>query len=398
MLNQYYTEKMLGLQEVTVKKIEENEGKIEIEIEQNPKEQECPKCQGKTRRIHDYRQQKIRDMKCFGQTVILRLRKRRYVCSCGKRFYEKNHWLEKYQRETKRTTLSILKECTTETNYTAIAKNYGISAVTVARRFDRLQMAAPKELPQVLGIDEFRGNSGGEKFQCILTDIKNHRIADILPTRYERDLIDYFKKYDRNSVKYFVSDMYKPYAEIAKTYFPNALYVIDRYHWVRQATWAFEHVRKEIQKKFSKSHRIYFKHSRKLLLKRASTLSEEEKQQVNIMLYVSADLSNAYFLKEQLYRILDTIKDVSVTDHSAVKQDFRDWIKDALDSDIPSFVNCARTYQRWLLPILNSFDCPYSNGFTEGCNNRIKVLKRNAFGFHSFKRFRARILFACPKQ
>ena len=116
------------------------------------------------------------------------------------------------------------------------------------------------------------------------------------------------------------------------------------------------------------------------------------------MLYASADLSNAYFLKEQLYRILDTIKDVSVTDHSAVKQDFRDWIRDALDSDIPSFVNCARTYQRWLLPILNSFDCPFSNGFTEGCNNRIKVLKRNAFGFHSFNRFRARILFSCPKQ
>jgi len=64
----------------------------------------------------------------------------------------------------------------------------------------------------------------------------------MLQTFSKRDLIDYFKKYDRSAVKYFVSDMYKPYAEIAKTYFPGAIHVIDRYHWVRRATWAFEKV------------------------------------------------------------------------------------------------------------------------------------------------------------
>ena len=41
----------------------------------------------------------------------------------------------------------------------------------------------------------------------------------------------------------------------------------------------------------------------------------------------------------------------------------------------------------------NSFDTPYTNGFTEGCNNKIKVLKRNAFGYQNFTRFRKRILF-----
>ena len=313
MLNQYYTEKVLGLQGVRVKKITETDEKIEIAIEMKRQMQKCPQCGQKTDRVHDYRKQKIRDMSSFGRAVTLLLRKRRYACVCGKRFYEKNQWLEKYQRETKRTTLAILKECGTEASYTAIGKRYGVSGATAARRFDRLQMEAPKKLPEVLGIDEFRGNSGGEKFHCILTDIENCHVADILPTRLERDLIDYFKNYDRSTVKYFVSDMYKPYAEIAKTYFPDAIHVIDRYHWVRQATWAFEKVRKEIQKKFSKTHRIYFKHSRKLLLKRASKLSEQELQQINIMLYASADLSNAYFLKEQLYRILDGIKD-----HTAV--------------------------------------------------------------------------------
>ena len=42
--------------------------------------------------------------------------------------------------------------------------------------------------------------------------------------------------------------------------------------------------------------------------------------------------------------------------------------------------------------ILNTFEYPYSNGFTEGCNNQIKVLKRTVYGYRNFNRFRKRIL------
>ncbi|MEG0877462.1 MAG: transposase, partial [Oscillospiraceae bacterium] len=61
------------------------------------------------------------------------------------------------------------------------------------------------------------------------------------------------------------------------------------------------------------------------------------------------------------------------------------------------FKRCADTYIRWSKGILNTFDVPFSNGFTEGCNNKIKVLKRNAYGYRNFNRFRNRILhmFAC---
>ncbi|MDD2592475.1 MAG: transposase, partial [Erysipelotrichaceae bacterium] len=64
----------------------------------------------------------------------------------------------------------------------------------------------------------------------------------------------------------------------------------------------------------------------------------------------------------------------------------------AKDSEIPEFHSCIRAYQNWKGPILNSFISSYSNGFTEGCNNKIKVIKRNAFGFRNFDRFRTRIL------
>ena len=46
----------------------------------------------------------------------------------------------------------------------------------------------------------------------------------------------------------------------------------------------------------------------------------------------------------------------------------------------------------WQDEVLNSFKVPYTNGYTEGVNNKIKVLKRVAFGVRNFFRFRRRIL------
>jgi len=53
--------------------------------------------------------------------------------------------------------------------------------------------------------------------------------------------------------------------------------------------------------------------------------------------------------------------------------------------------NCAKTFINWSGGILNSFDYNFSISFTEGYHNKIKVLKRNAFGYRNFDRFRNRI-------
>ena len=392
MLNSYYTEKLLGLQEVEVKNIIDKEESYEIEIEYPRKVCICPCCGEETNKIHDYRYQRIKELPVFEKKVILILRKRRYVCSCGKRFAEPNTFLARYQRMTKRAIVGLLEKLSDSRSYTAVAREFNISTTTVIRFFKNIQYNKPTKLPEVIGIDEFKGNSGGEKFHGILTDLEDKKVIDILKTRYEHDLCDYFKKYDRSNVKYFISDMYKPYAEIAECYFPNATYVIDKYHWVRQAIWAFEAVRKEIQKQFSKKHRIYFKKSRHLLLRHQDKLTDEELRRVLIMLDISPTLSTAYFLKELLYSILDE------SDPYKQKKLFADWIEEAAESEIPSFVKCAKTYYNWFVPITNSFFCPYTNGFTEGCNNKIKVLKRNAYGLQNFKRFRNRILFMFSHQ
>ena len=109
-----------------------------------------------------------------------------------------------------------------------------------------------------------------------MTDPENKVVLDILPKRTKYCLSKYFKKFDkseRDKVEYFVSDMWRTFFFFFSVWFKNATKIVDKYHWIRQIMCTFESVRKEEQKKFSKSHRRYFKNSRKLLLKRFDDLN-----------------------------------------------------------------------------------------------------------------------------
>ena len=180
--------------------------------------------------------------------------------------------------------------------------------------------------------------------------------------------------------------MWKTYFETSATWLKSAMPIVDKYHWIRQIIWAFERVRKAEQKKFGKKYRIYFKNSRNLLLKRFKYLTDEQKQQVNVMLYLSVNLSRAHWYKEKFLKILDC------KDRKTAKKAMFEWIECAESCGLPDIENCADTLRNWCTGVLNSFSVSYTNGFTEGCNNKIKVLKRNAYGYKNFKRFRNRIL------
>jgi len=150
------------------------------------------------------------------------------------------------------------------------------------------------KLPSIISIDEFKSNTDREKYQCIITDPVNRRIIDILSSREKYRLIKYFKEFNRTDTIYFIIDMWSIYADIAYTFFKNTTFVVDKYHYIRQVIWAFEAIRKEVQKQLSPTRRKYFKRSRSLLNKRYEFLSNEQKQQVDIMMYSSEMLSNAY--------------------------------------------------------------------------------------------------------
>lgn len=390
MLYTNFTEKLIGLQDLIVKNIEKIDNKVVISGEMPRKAHICPACGCETNTIHDYRKQKIKDIPAFGNMIEIVLNKRRYKCkNCNKKFYEKISFLPRYYRLTNRLASFIIANLDDTCSFTSVANKVNLSVSTVIRIFDKVSYHSHAKLSKALSIDEFKGDTGSEKYQCIITDPVNHTILDILPNRHNVYLTDYFNKYtpeERKKVEYFVSDMWRPYSDISDVFFKSSMFVVDKYHWIRQIIWAFENIRKEEQKKFSKTHRKCFKRSKRLLLKRYNKLTSEQKEQVNSMLYISPILSIAYSFKESFMDILDC------KNSEDAKKAMSKWIYDAQNTNIKALVKCANTLVNWSKGILNSFESPYTNGFVEGCNNKIKVLKRNAYGYKSFERFRKRIL------
>lgn len=108
------------------------------------------------------------------------------------------------------------------------------------------------------------------------------------------------------------------------------------------------------------------------------------------MLSYNEDLRVAHILKVKLLKITSS---VSSSDDARIL--LREWVNFTINSDIKEFQSCAKTYIRYFNEIVNSFNIPYTNTHTEGFNNKIKVIKRIAFGYKNFDRFRNRILHCC---
>lgn len=385
-----YSKIFLDLEDVFIRKVVQADSFMQIHIETRPAAQICPCCGRKTRRTHDYRVQKIQDVPLQGKHVALILRKRRYSCvSCGKRFLEHYSFLPKYHRRTRRLAFYVLSLLRQTFSLKQVSSLTGVSVQTITRLLDTVHYSAPEKLPSAVSIDEFKGNATTGKYQCILVDPLKHRILDILPDRTQSHLADYWRmipRKERLKVQFFVCDMWLPYVELARTFFPNAKIIIDKYHFIRQTTWAIEKVRKRLQKSMPTALRKYYKRSHTLILSRYKTLSGENKQACDLMLQYSDDLRLAHRMKEWFYDIC------RMTAYRTQQKEFDDWIANARGCRIPEFEKCAQTYQNWRKEILNAFKYGITNGPTEGFNNKIKVLKRSSYGIRNFKRFRTRIL------
>ena len=385
-----YTSTLLDLEGVFVQKVVSADSFLKIFIQSRPSVQICPVCGCKTRRIHDYRSQQIRDIPSQGKHVFLILRKRRYVCpDCGRRFTESYSFLPSYHRRTKRLSFYLVSLLRQTFSLKQISQLTGVSVPVICRLLDTLSYQPPDRLPKALSIDEFKGNASTGKYQCILVDPKKRRLLDVLPDRTQSHLADYWRSFpgkEREKVKFFVCDMWRPYTELAETFFPNAKIIVDKYHFIRQVTWAIEKVRKRLQRSMQASLRKYYKRSRKLILTRYKKLKAENKQACDLMLQYSDDLRLAHRMKEWFYDICQ------MEGYRSQQKEFDDWIANARESGIKEFEDCARTYQSWRKEILNAFKYGLTNGPTEGFNNKIKVLKRSSYGIRNFKRFRIRIL------
>ena len=383
-----YSAELLKMEGVEIEKIEEDAAEIVIHICLSRKVQVCKRCGQLTDQVHDYRVRQVRDLELRGKPLQLLYRQRRYVCpDCGKRFSEANDFVGRYMRFTHRVGEKIMTLLRRRSSMKDVAEDTGTSVSGVQRVLKMMPVSKPQRLPEAISFDEFKGNTGGQRFQCIVTDPLNHSVFDILPARTVDTIQDYLLTFpNRDEVKYVVMDMNRGFRDAAKAFLPSAQIIIDRFHVVRFCTEAMDNVRRSFQSVLPNNQRKYFKRSRRLLLAHRNKLSDEDRAAVDVMLRFSDRLMQAYALKEAFYDFMDA------PDRATASKRLEYWL-DACDRlKIPEFKACRKMLVNWKPYILNAFDFHLSNGFTEGCNNAIKALKRVAFGFCNFHAFRARIL------
>ena len=134
----------------------------------------CPHCGSKRIWVHDHRIQKIKDTHIHGKKCLIHLKKTRYDCkSCGCRFERELDFIAKGHTMTNRLVFAIVAEFNDLHSSTSIAKRYNISPNTVLKILSCLSVSRT-ELSKVLCIDEFKGDSGGFKYQTSLLNGDKH--------------------------------------------------------------------------------------------------------------------------------------------------------------------------------------------------------------------------------
>ena len=365
----------------------------------------CPKCgvlfDAKFEK-HGFITSNIKIPKISGFKSILKLHKQRYLCKhCNKAFTLKTNITDYGCFISNNTKYNIALDLTKKRSEKDIAIDNNVSPNTVERIMDsyyNLDKAFKNHLPEVLLFDEFKSvKSANGHMSFHLCDGITGQTIDIVEDRKLLSLLRYFGRYSHNSikhVKYIVIDMYSPYVSLIKKMFPNALIIVDNFHIIQLISRSLNKTRIMIMKK-DKVNYNKLKRYWKLLLKSKDDLNFEkwkkytcfnkymtESDVVNYIVSTNIELKNTYDVYQSF---LSSIKNKDYNSFTYTLNNHNDNISSYMKTSI-------KTLNEFKDNIKNTFNNNYHNGYIEGNNNFIKVIKRIAFGFRSFIRFKTRIL------
>ena len=337
-----------------------------------------------------------------GFKTILRLKKQRYLCKhCGKAFTLRDNVTEYGCFISKNTKWKIANELRNKISEKDIAKNNNVSPNTVERIMDSYydtQKLYKNYLPEVLSFDEFKSvKSADGAMSFHMCNGETGQTIDIIEDRKLLSLLKYFAYYSfkaRQSVKFIIIDMYSPYVSLIQKMFPNAQIIIDTFHLVQLISRSLNKTRIRAMKNnraaYNKMKRYW-----KLILKDRNELDYSKWKRytcfpnlmteidvVNYILDQSVELKTTYYKYQEL---LQSIREKDYDNFIYAIYNVNNSVSDYMKTSIKTLIEFKDK-------IYNTFSNNYHNGYIEGNNNFIKVLKRIAFGFRSFRRFKARIM------
>lgn len=374
----------------------------------------CPTC-GSINCIrygHYTRKIKIDVLKHYKTVFILDVNKLKCK-DCLRIFYDECNLVSSNSSISYQTKFSILEDLRNDISFTYVAKNNDVSIQSVINLFSSTINLPRNKLSDVMCLDEFKNlKSAKGKYAFLILDPLNSKIIDILPDRRLINLEKYFvsiPKDERNGVKYIITDMYEAYRTIAKYYFPNATHIIDRFHYIRHVTDAFDNVRIRIQSKYNlksveyKTLKRHWKHFLKDVKELDNELIYDFKSKSKLEKYKV--IENALEFDNELLEAYSILQDFYILSNDSKYED-ADFeldllIKELEESNIDEFNKLSCMFKNWKTEIINSFirfgDKRLSNGPIEGMNNHIKTIKRVGFGFKDFSLFRNRLMYIVNK-
>ncbi len=214
-----------------------------------------------------------------------------------------------------------------------------------------------------------------------VVDLEHSRLLEVIDSHQHDDLvatlIGLYGEAEREAVEEVSLDLWAGYTTVVRTVFPQAMIVYDRFHVMQHVNRELNHLRKPMKVKFKGAPHLLWKHQ--------EALDDDQRERLREGLKDYPCLAIAYELKEELYRIYETAKTV----HGAQRQ-LRRWLRIAR----LLYRDSAAMIERHLEGICQYFANHTTSGITEGINARIKLIKRQGYGFPCFHHFRLRLL-AC---
>jgi len=252
----------------------------------------------------------------------------------------------------------------------------------------RLGAKELEQSPEFIGIDEFSVR-GRRLYHTAICNLVEKEVMGVVEGQGQRKLEEYLDNIPQpERVKGVVMDMHEPFRQAVQMCLPQAKVVVDKFHLIRHINGAVDKLRSRLQGGRRRGKKRDLFKNRYTLLKGAERLADWEKERLSQLFCRYPELKRAWMFKESFrawYREMG---------RSRAEERLRLLEEKIANDSLLEFKELLHTLGNWREEILNYFDYRITNGFVEGKNNRIKTIKRMAYGYRNMDNFRLRILAA----
>jgi len=346
----------------------------------------CSRCGRASLRIQQHEVRAIRDLDFGSARVFLRCSYRKVVCRpCGRVVVEDLELFAPYQRVTKRLARCIHQLCKVMT-VSDVARHFGLDWKTVKnidKRFLEAEYGRTDyEGLRLLAVDEIAVKRG-HRYMTVVIDYQTGRVVWMGQGRRKETLLGFFAgmtAQQKSRIEAIAMDMWRPYIEAVGEAVPHAKIVFDLYHVVASFNKVIDCVRRTEYLRASLEDRAVYRGAKYLLLKKRIR-RRRHREHLRQLLALNERLFTMVLLRDKLTEIWGYRS--------------RTWAGRALDDwcalartvghrDVDRF---AAMLERHRDGILNHCESPIHTGKLEGINNTIKVIKRDAYGYHDERYF-----------